>query len=429
MNRRKLSSEEGQCVSFTLDKEHYRRIQIEPNITVCHLYPTLASWIGRNIPDDVNPRSHDDVVVKGAVPKAIEQTIREHSEDFYLANRGETILAKSISYDPEHQRVEIWLTDHKGDSASHGVADGGTTDAVIARVQKDVIGDKVDDFGDLKTDQIPYNLRTARVHLEVIVGLEDRNRIARLVQGRNTSRQVKSWTIADFQGKFDWIKDVLQKDGCPFKDKVGFEENAGKDVNILEILAIMTLFHPDYNEKGKAPTVAYSSKGRMDKNFTDPNRSKGYKLLEPVLLDILQLHDEIYTLFHEKYKEERPQGKLGRRGKAGNRIFDSKNHNLPLTGKQAKYVVPSGILYPLLSSFRALLRFPDEGEANGKTKWRIDPLEFFDINGAELIDELIEQLEALQNNPQTVGKSKMVYTALHNHARVLVTEMDAAEKM
>ena len=52
----------------------------------------------------------------------------------------------------------------------------------------------------------------------------------------------------------------------------------------------------------------------------------------------------------------------------------------------------------------------------------MDPIRFFDKNGAELMENLISQLEVLQNNPQTMGKTKTVYTALHDRARLLVAE-------
>jgi len=412
-------------IAFSIDKEHYRRIEVEPGVTICHLYPTLIAWVGREAPDDVNPRSHEEKAITGSVPKAIEQTIRENPDDFYLANRGETILAQSVSFDPDKQRIEVVLTDYSGESARHGVADGGTTDAVISRIQKEIADSHKVEYRNLTADQVPQYLRNARVHLEVIVGLEDRDRIARLVQGRNTSRQVKPWTIADFKGSFDWIKDILEANESQFKGKIGYEENAAAPVNILEVLAILTLFHPMYDAKGKAPTVAYSSKGRMDRRLTDKDAEPGYRVLSPVLRDILRLHDYVYANFHAKYKEAVPGGKLGRRGKTDDRVFPKSAKTLPLTGLGTQYQVPTGVLYPLLGSLRALVRFPKDGKKSGAS-WRVDPFEFFDKSGGELMENLIAQLEFVQNNPQTMGKTKPVYTALHDRARLLVAEIEHA---
>jgi len=42
-------------------------------------------------------------------------------------------------------------------------------------------------------------------------------------------------------------------------------------------------------KNGKAPTVAYSSKGRMDARLNDVKLQPGYKALAPLMEDILNL--------------------------------------------------------------------------------------------------------------------------------------------
>jgi len=49
-------------------------------------------------------------------------------------------------------------------------------------------------------------------------------------------------------------------------------------------------------------------------------------------------------------------------------------------------------------------------------------MRFFEKYGAELVGTLIEQLDMLGGNPQTAGKKKPVYTALHDRARLLLSE-------
>lgn len=401
-------------------KDFIRRMDLQPpgpsggGITIWHIYPTLANWLGKKVPDDVNPRSHGENVLKGSLPLGIEETLEEYSEDFYLANRGETILAKSVEFDPHTSTVEILLTEPHGDDAIHGIADGGTTDAVIAKVQREEA--KGLDSGNLRDEEIPLCLQTARLHLEVIVGLEDRERIARLVQGRNTSRQVKPWTLADFKGNFDWVRDLLERKGGPFAGKVGYEENAIKSVNILEILCIMTLFHSEYDSKGKAPTVAYSSKGRMDKRLANDKLLPGYKALAPILEDILTLHDHVYSNFFAAYRKVKPKGRPGRRGTGDNRIFSSEEKiTLSLTGGEASHRVPAGVLYPLLQSLRAIVDYGDDRQA----RWRMNPRKFFDRNAGELMDNLLGQLEVVGNNPNALGKTRTAYTALYDRARIL----------
>lgn len=415
-----FSTTQTKTIRFRLSKDYLRKLEIEPGIVVYHLYPTLDAWVGRELPDDVNPRSHEDEAMKGSIPKAIGETLKETPTDFYLANRGATILLESLTFNPDKQTVEMILTDYEGDGANQGIADGGTSDAVIARIQKEVANDLgYDDFRKLSVDQVPTFLCESRFHIEAIVGLKDRDRIRKLVHGRNKSRQVKEWTISDFQGDFNWMKDVLEAPKSPFKGKIGYEENAIADVGILEVIAILTLFHPNYNEKGKAPTTAYSSRGRLNNKLTNQEFAPGYKSLSAIMPDILKLHDFVYCRFHPSYKQAFPNSRPGGRGKKENRLFPQRKVMLPLTGKESDYEVPNGVLYPLLASLRALIHFEDD-----HARWRTDPFKFFEEYGAELVETLNNLLESFNDNPQALGKNKVPYTSLFDRARILVFEKE-----
>ena len=400
------------CVAFPIDKECLRKFTLHDEgreVTIYHLYPRLSDWLGRKLPDDVNPRSHDEEALKSSVARGIETTILESPEDFYLANRGATILAQELRFDPAKGVVELTVTD----SSLQGIADGATTDAVLAKVQRDIAA------GTATSDALPEgvtmeSLSRGRIHLEVIVGLTNKDRIDAMVLGRNTSRQVKPWSMSDFRGSFDWIEDILEAPASDFVGKVGYEENAGKPTTILDVLSVLTLFHREFDEKRKAPTVAYSSKGRMDARLNDTKLQPGYKALAPILADILKLHDHLYASFEDAYRQAKDgKAKLGRR--AG---IENKPHKLHLTGADVNYVIPSGLIFPLLASLRALVGYKSTGEAY----WKTSPTQFFEKYGAELVGTLIEQLDMLGGNPQTAGKKKPVYTALHDRARLLLSE-------
>ncbi|HRI81631.1 MAG TPA: AIPR family protein [Opitutaceae bacterium] len=398
-------------VTFSVEDDCLRRVIIKEEgreVRIYHIYPRLWSWKGGQLPEDVNPRSHDETALTSGVAKAIGSTINDSPEDFYLANRGATILADELTYDKDRGVVEITITD----SDLHGIADGATSDAVLAKIQKDILAE----HGEKAAEVL---LNRGRIHLEVIVGLTLKERIDRLVMGRNTSRQVTPWSMSNFRGAFDWISEILEINGGPFAGKIGYEENAGKQMTVLDVLSLLTLFHPDYDAKGqgernKAPTVAYSSKGRMDARLNNKDLQVGYKALAPILADILRLHDYVYAQFEHAYKKALDgRAKLGRR--AG---FESKKVQLPLTGMVSNYTVPSGVLFPLLASLRALVRY----DQNGKAYWVQKPEAFFDTNGSELVAALIEQLDTVGGNPQTAGKKKPVYTALHDRARLLLID-------
>lgn len=398
-------------VAFPIEKECIRKFVLRDDgkdVVIYHLYPLLSDWEGRKLPDEVNPRSHDEEALKSSVARNIEATLLESPEDFYLANRGATILAEELRYDPEKSVVELFITD----PLLQGVADGATTDAVLAKVQRDIRnGEARCENGEVVAAD---SLRRGRIHLEVIVGLTSKERIDSMVLGRNTSRQVKPWSMSDFRGSFDWIREILEDPKSQFKGKVGYEENAGKATTILDVLSLLTLFHREFDQKRKAPTVAYSSKGRMDARLNDEQLQAGYVALAPIVPDILRLHDAVYAGFEDAYREAKEgKAKLGRRSG-----IEQREHHLHLTGAKVKYVIPSGLLFPLLAALRALVAYDEAGKAY----WKSDPFRFFKKHGAELVGTLIEQLDMLGGNPQTAGKKKPVYTALHDRARLLLAD-------
>lgn len=405
-------------LTFRVPSEHYRKIEIEKGIRIHHAYPTIASYLAGQFSDweDVNPRSHGENMLEGFVPSAIKETITDDPLNFYLANRGVTILAQAVHYEKESQECTIEFTD----KTLHGVVDGGTTNAVVAALQRQAAKDAaVSDYQSLSPEQIPPEHLQARIHLEIIVNVEKFERIKILASGRNTSKQVKQFSLADFGNEFQWIKNELEKPKGKFKGKVGYEENATADIDVREVLSILTLFHPDYDERGTAPTVAYSSKGVMDRRMVNPKTAPGYKSLAPIMEDILDLHDYVYLNFENAYLSIKKNGKLVARGSKENRIFPRRKEKLPLSGKEAECFVPNGVLYPLLAALRALV-----SHKSGQAKWLLDPKNFFTNFGHILVGTLFDHFEnsGIGGNPQTLGKTKSVYTALHNEARLLLLD-------
>lgn len=424
---------------FYVGKDYIRSFDIpsadaRKNATrVIHMYPTMADWLGRELPDGVNPRTHREECLKSPVARKIEETILHKPENFYLANRGSTIIVDALDFDPKTGMVELTIKD----TENQGLADGATSDAVLAKVQamlaREALGDKKATYKQMldgitegkKPDisKIPEILRTGRIHLEVFVGLNDRMSIADLVEGRNTSRQVKGWSMADFRGEFEWLKDTLEDEKSPFRGVVGYEENSNTDVNILDILSVLTLFHPEYDGKDemgkeKAPVVAYANKGRMDLRLQNEELRKGYQRLAPLVQDILNLHDYIYVNFEVAYDKA-----FGSRARLGKREGVTARHDnpkeLPLTKMKSNYEIPNGFIFPLLASFRALIAYRGE-----KVGWKTDPFKFFDKYGNKLVAELFEQVEGagVNGNPTKAGKNKLVYTALHKEAALRLND-------
>lgn len=408
-------------LSFPLEKQYITETVLEQGkkdqTKVFHLYPKISNWPARQAPDAPNPRSHNKECLRSPVAKAIEQTLREHPKDFLFANRGLAIMVNSLNYDPQKEQVELTLTHPE----NHGVADGATTDAVIAKIQHEIAES-------IKTEEENkkeiYNpLESGRVHLEVITGLTDHDRIAWLVEGRNTSRQVKGWSMSDFRGQFDWLREILETEDSPFRGKIGWEENSGKSWNVLDVISIATLFHRFWDEgedeEAKAPIIAYASKGKLDTKLTSEEMQNGYQSLATILHDLLQLHDYVYTSFEEKYNMAfKGKAKLGKRAGFRSKLLKDKKHRLYLTGMESNYVIDNGILYPILASLRVLVRYGRDSLA----AWKRNPFKFFEEHGHKLIRHLIDQLEANNHSPNKLGKSKTAYIALEREAKLLLTK-------
>lgn len=424
-------------LTFHVGKDYLRKFDIpqadsrKHSTTVYHMYPKLSDWIGRATPDGVNPRSHDPECLKSPVAKQIEATITDSPDDFYLANRGCTLIVEDCQFEPKSGNVTLTITDPE----NQGLADGASSDAVLAKVQtrlaRELLQNKDANFNQLldgigsggKSDlKMPDVLSNGRIHLEVFQNIGDRSRIANLVQGRNTSRQVRGWSMSDFKGHFDWIKEVIEKDGSQFKGKVGYEENSGQDISVLDIMSELTLFHPEFDlkddtGKDRAPVIAYSNKGRMDGRLTDETLLAGYKGLSPLIPDIIKLYDYVYANFERSYDQAfAPKARLGRREGVESRLM-GEPYELPMTGIKSNYIIPNGYIFPLLAAFRALVSY-----RAGKVSWKVDPFEFYDKYGKDLVAELIEQVDGQGGNPNIAAKRKLVYTALHNKAKILLND-------
>ena len=402
-------------LTFAHAKDDYKKIEVVDLGGKYDLYrisPLAANWPAADVPDEVNPRSHHPDSLNGKVAADIEDTLRNSPEDFWLANRGGFLLAERVEYDAETSMLSIHLSEPR----LHGLADGATTNAIIAKLQSRL--------GMKGEEALAASLSKARFNLDVVVGLTDNDRIAKLVQGRNRSVQVKEWSLADFRGGFQWLKDVVERPGGKLRGRIGWEENAQKEASVLELISVLTLFHPYYEETNgkRAPTAAFSSKGTADKRFLDEKMQDGYLSLAPVIDEIAELHDHIHCKFETAYAKNsknnnKKKHQLGKR--KGTEVREIK---LPFTEVICPYRIDKGLIFPLLAAHRSLLSFGGD-----KVAWKVDPFEFFDTYGPELVGRLYDEYEKLRNNPVALGKNVSVYQGLYEKAQnLLITRLPAA---
>ncbi len=389
-----------------VSQDHVRNLKNPhlENLTVIHAFVKVKDLPNRVIPDKINPRSHEVIKMKSGVPLAITETIENDPDLFHLLNRGCLILAKKAWYDNKERTLHFSIESDD----EHGMVDGATTDRVIAELKSQISNA---DFLTLKDDEIPDNFKELYIHLEIIAGDIDSELRIKLASARNTSLQVKEFSLEDLKGNFDWLKDVIEK--SQLKGRIRYRENEPAPVDVRTVLALLTLFHPRWNDKKTDPIIAYTGKGAIIENYQNPEWLSGYKEIAPVVIDILRLYDHIHVNFQEQYMKAYGTGsKLGRRREVRFIEAQRKAKILPLTQSETHYVIPDGWLYPLLGSFRVLLK--EESNKKESVDWKYDPFKFFDKFGSQLIPTIVGTSEELGSNPNAVGKSKRLWEALRD---------------
>ncbi|MFQ5664718.1 MAG: AIPR family protein [Terriglobia bacterium] len=375
-----------------------------PELTIHHAYIPIRSFAHGRLPDKVNPRSHEKLT--GRVPQAIENSVKNFTRWFHNLSRGLLVLAEKAWYDNRAKMLHVVI----GSDDENGLADGATVDRVLDRVKTAA---SLADFASLSEDEIPDYLKEAYVHVEILSGEIGQDMLVRLTDARNTSVQVKAFSLENLGGGFDWLKKLIE--ASEFRGRVRYKENDPQPVDVRSVLGLLTLFHPKWNELGREPVLAYTSKGLVLDNYRSDDWKPGYKLLEPVVVDILRLFEYIHLKFHDQYKQyNSKQGsgsKLGARKEVRYADSDKKAFALPLTGSRTRYFIPDGWLYPLLAAFRMLIVFPKN--ARGQVRWIVpDPRAFFDTHGHEFVGDVVEQSETLGRNPNATGKSRPLWNNL-----------------
>lgn len=341
----------------------------------------------KDLPEDFsfgpNPREQN---MKTSVAKKIIASLQEETEQFYVKNRGIAIHAKDIKFIPSKSVVELDLPDDD----MYGVLDGGHSYKAILdnrKVSKDGNFEYVNEF----------------VKIEVIIGAEEY--FEQLAASRNTSVQVTDSTIAELEKKFDFIKCVLEKK--PYFNKISFKQNEQKDIEVIDLLRLMYAFNldkfPDHTTVGMS---AYTSPKAVLNDFladvkkAEANNSKSeYEAIAKILPEIIQLYDLIEKEAGFKYKEATKTGKYGAiKGVDGTE--GDKKHYSKFSGEKIDYKSPIGFIFPIISSFKALV----EKDAHGNYKWICDPKEAWEKNGAALMEATVERSTSLGSNPQSTGK-------------------------
>ena len=337
----------------------------------------------KEIPEDIpmatNPRNQS---MNNGVAKKIKASLVNTSEPFfYLLNRGLVISAASVHYDNNSGKLSIKFSDEE----VHGDVDGGHTYKAILEKRKEL--DKGQQF----------------VKLEILTGVEDI--FQSLAAARNTSTQVQDKSIAELENRFDFIKETIKNEA--FCNDVYFRENDKGDIDVADIISMLTLFNLEkYPDINAFPVISYSSKKKCidyyidaHKNNEDNPNANPYFRMKNIMIDIFKLYDLLEVNIGNYYKEKNSSGRYGSIKGVSCPKDNTKKFKSKFYKNEMDYLSPTGFLYPILGAFRALVK--DDGV---EYSWKKDPFKIMEKVAPSLVETTIERHRSLGNNAQLVGK-------------------------
>jgi hypothetical protein len=344
---------------------------IEHHVLLCKAID-LPSGISKR----PNPRTQR---IDWGIYKDVQDSL-ENTEDgtFHLKNKGITILAQDVEYSEDKRIATVYPGEYGG------IADGAHTYEIILSSQGEGV--------------CPDN---QYVKFEIITGIPS-SMIVDIAGGLNTAVQVQEATLANLEGKFEWIKDAVKD--MRYADKISFRQNEKKDVDIRDIISFLTLFNVENKElKGRHPKEAYVSKAKCLKLYKDDQGS--YEMLRPMLKDILLLHDYINIRSKILYNDVKG-GKAGlMKGVYEVKTARAKKFNYIFMGEEHDYRLFSGALYPIFGAMRYLVEIkPGEKEYSWKLRSFEEVKKFFDKVAPDMIATTYNTSVNYGRKPDAVGK-------------------------
>jgi len=333
---------------------------------------------------DVNPREQD---LKSKPAKAMRNTLDADGRDiFHFLNRGISISALNcvVKNCKDKKEVVIELEEVN----EHGIFDGCHTFKVIQHA--------------IKTSKV---LDSKHVMLEVFTGVEDI--LFDLARSRNTSTQVKEKSLANLEGKFDFIKDALKDEG--FFNDIAWVENDEGNISINYIIQILTAFNKELPHKSMPRT--YSGAGSCETsyikafndNINNDQKHNIYYRLMPLYSDIFRFVDHIQTSFPGIYNKHGYESEKGNFGKLKGITYKQDHFTLLFTpgNRKIHYKIPNALFFPILASMRQLYK----ENKHGMFEWIVDPVTVFDNLSEKLVTKVMGYYFDKQGSVNEMGKS------------------------
>lgn len=316
-------------------------------------------------------------------PPVIEmlKTLEDTPQSFHLKNRGITYFTDKFEFDNAKRAVTITIPDVelKGDDADFapkfGIADGGHTHLVISKYVERLKS------GEFANEPEPF----VRIHF--VSG--DRDKIAAdvdIVDALNRSTQVRAYTLEEYQGEFDELKEALTAAGFDIS-LVAFRENEeGKAWSIEEILQRMACFMRDRWQVTQ-PVQVYKSKSKALEMYSSDREE--FRKLYNVIVDVITLPEFIESeLSNNDAVKKQSLSQL----RAAKTL--KKPRTRPGTTYETQHVLDLAATLPIAAAFRELLALKGD-----RYFWRVDPKKAF----PKCIDQLYQVLVTKSKQSRSVS--------------------------
>jgi hypothetical protein len=314
-----------------------------------------------------------------------------------------------VLYDRENSTATAEAADDSGadpvqaSEVVTGIIDGGHTD----QIWKDP-----DNRDSIRASYTSPDAKKNLNHLPVewLVGVKP-EWLPEIVIGRNTGMHVREVTLANYAGKFQWLKDLFAPK--TYGDLIAYRENeprAAKPIDIRDVIALLAPFNRDLyslqDEPGKKlPLSVFTSrKAVLDDYIADMEQAQTYVKLTPIVPEILELHDLIHLEAVPAYNK-----KTGGRGTRLNFVDhreSEREHPFLFIRRKGPDRLADGAMYPILGAFSALVTTGPDGRFAWRTPGGFEGVKkLWRAVAGSFMEATADLNKQLGYNPAAVGKS------------------------
>ena len=435
-----------------------------------------------NLNLDANPRN----AKKSPVTKDIIETIRETPELYPFKSKG-ILIGASECVELERNRYSLSFQNLK----LEGILDGGHNTLAIALylLEESIllsnnpkfIAEKQKELNRVKTwDEMKKfwgkmirsvsNLKQkesdaldALVPVELLVPDTDSEEnihdfltsILLICAARNNNVQLRDETLANQDGVFDSLKEILERQIPDVYDKVSWKTNQLGDIDIRFLISLVWIplgvALKQLDGKGTLTsikplpgTTAYSSKSEAVKRYRELIKAKDIsekvtggdkntwvvrnsyiKSALEMVPTVLKVYDYVYENFQDAYNKN--DGKFGRIEAVKNESKQRRNFITPFGRKNIegpeKMVPPAGYMMPVVYGLRELVKVDEESET---LSWAVDPMKFFGeiSNLTKIVGSFMGNMRDVGFDPQRVGKGDSPYSQVANTVKAMRLELE-----